>query len=85
MSAYTITLTAEQDAALAALIARTNVERAMQKLPAITIAGYIQSRASEVAGSYAAQLKAEDEAVVIAAYKAAATAKQASIKTTLGI
>lgn len=87
MTTYTITLTAEQDTALATLITRTNTARAAQTppLPAITVNQYVQSRASEIASNYAAQIKGEDEAAVLAAYKAATAAKQSSIKTTLGI
>lgn len=84
---YTITLTAEQDAALATLLTRTNTARAAQTPPlaAITVAQYIQARATEVAESYRLSLAAEGEAAVVTAYKAATAAKQASIKTTLGI
>lgn len=87
MATYTITLTAEQDAALATLITRTNAARAAQKptLPAITVNEYVQSRATEIASNYAAQIKGEDEAAVLAAYKAATAAKQGSVKTTLGV
>lgn len=87
MSTYTITLTAEQDAALATLIQRTNATRAAANppLPAITTAQYVQSRMSEVAESYRLQLAGEDEAALIAAYKSANATKKSSIKSTLGI
>lgn len=87
MPTYTITLSAEQDAALATLIARTNAERAKQTPPGeiVTAAAYIQARATEVAESYRLSLAAEDEAKMLAAYKVATAAKQASIKTTLGV
>lgn len=85
--AYTITLTADQESALAVLIQRTNTDRAAQTppLPAITAANYIQARATEVAESYRISLAAEEEAVVVAAYKAADAAKRGQVKTTLGI
>lgn len=84
---YTITLTPEQDTALAVLITRTNAERAKQTPPlvAITAAQYIQSRATEVAESYRLQLAAEDEAAVVVAYKTADATKRGQVKTTLGI
>lgn len=87
MSSYTITLTAEQEAALAVLIARTNADRAKQTppLPAITAADYIQSRATEVAESYRLSLAAEEEAAVVAAYKTADATKRGQVKTTLGV
>lgn len=84
---YTITLTAEQDAALATLLVRTNAARAAQTPPlaAITVAQYIQARATEVAESYRLQLAAEDEAAVLTAFKNATAAKQGQVKTTLGL
>lgn len=87
MAAYTLTLTAEQDTALATLTSRTNATRAAQKpqLPPITANDYLQNRLTEIASSYASQIKAEDGDTVIAAYKAATAAKQGTIKTTLGI
>jgi hypothetical protein len=87
MSTYTITLTSEQETALAVLIKRVNTERAAQNPPlaAITVNNYIQARATEIASSYAAQLKGETEAAILAAYKDADAAKQTQIKTALGL
>lgn len=87
MSTYIITLTAEQDAALAILIARTNAARAAQNPPlaAITINQYVQARATEIADSYAAQIRGETEIAVREGFKAADTTKQAQIKTILGL
>lgn len=84
MSQFSIALSADQDAALAVLISRANASRD-PALPAITAADYVQARASEIASSYAAQLRAEDEAAVIDAYRTAAAAKRTSVKTTLGV
>jgi hypothetical protein len=87
MSTYTIALTSEQETALAVLINRVNTERAAQNPPlaAITVNNYIQARATEIASSYAAQLKGETEAAILAAYKDADAAKQTQIKTALGL
>jgi hypothetical protein len=87
MATYTITLTAEQETALAVLIQRTNAVRAAQSPPLanITVDNYIQARATEIASSYAAQIKGETEAAVLSAYKLADAIKQSQIKTTLGL
>lgn len=87
MATYTIILTADQDAALAMLITRTNAERTKQNPPllAITAADYIQARATEVAESYRLSLAAEDEAAVMAAYKTADATKRGQVKITLGV
>lgn len=84
---YTITLTSDQEAALAVLIQRTNATRAAQNPPlsAITAADYIQARATEIAESYRLSLAAEDEAAVVAAYKTADATKRGQVKTTLGV
>lgn len=87
MSTYTITLTAEQDAALAILIQRTNATRTAQipPLSAITVMDYIQARATEIANSYTDQIAAETQALVLNAYKTATSTVQDQIKTTLGL
>lgn len=84
---YSITLTADQDAALAVLIQRTNAERAklIPPLPAVTAAEYVQARSTEVAESYRLQLAAEEESAVVAAYKTADATKRGQVKTTLGV
>jgi ribosome-binding protein aMBF1 (putative translation factor) len=87
MATYTITLTTEQETALAVLIQRTNTARAAQNPPlaAITVNDYIQARATEIASSYATQIRGETEAAVLSAYKLADSIKQSQVKTTLGL
>jgi hypothetical protein len=84
MTTYTITLTPEQDTALAILIQRTNAARD-PTLPVVTVTDYIQARANEIATSYAEQIAAETQTLVFNAYKAAASTVQDQIKTTLGL
>lgn len=87
MTTYTVTLTAEQDAALQILIQRTNGARAAQVPPlsAITVMEYVQARATEIASSYAKQIADETQAALLAAYKAAPIATQTQVKTVLGL
>lgn len=87
MASYSISLTADQESALAVLLQRTNDARAAQTppQPAITAAQYIQSRATEVAESYRLYLAAEEETAISAAYRAADATKRGQVKTTLGV
>lgn len=87
MASYTITLTTDQESALAVLIQRVNAERAklIPPLPAVIAAEYVQARSTEVAESYRLQLAAEEETAVIAAYKTADATKRGQVKATLGV
>jgi hypothetical protein len=80
MPNYTITLTAEQDAALDILISRLAATGATY-----TKASYVQERAMGVVNSYVAQMAAEEAQKVAEAYKQASAAEQASVKSTLKV
>lgn len=84
---YTITLTAEQDTALAAVTQRENAERAAKipPLAALTATQYLQRRILEVASSYVEHVAKDERAKVEVAYAAAAKTKKDQVKTVLGV
>lgn len=84
MPEYTILLTAEQDAALEALIPRINASLPEDTKP-FTKASYVQQRAMGVLDSYVAQVLAGETQTITDAYKAADLSKRAKIKEALGL
>ena len=87
MATISVTTTAAQDAALAAVIAKENAERAAQIPPATpwTTATYVQRIVRGLLDSYVEHLRAETHTSLKDAYEAASAGTKAQIKTLLGL
>ena len=77
MSIYTITLTAEQDAAISSLLSATG--------SVLTKEQYLQSRAEELANENITQMGNYEASKISEAYKNSNSTTKTQIKTDLGI
>lgn len=81
MTNYTIVFTDEQDAAITALVAKSNQELG----ETLTVETYLQNRVSQLADDYVGAFKNEEKEILYKAYSAALSPARNKIKTDLGL
>ena len=91
MPSYTISTGAREEAALTAVVAKRNAERAApvkegdEPLAPLTNTQYLESIVQSVLEKYVRETDADAEAAVANAYKTAPKAKRDAVKAALGM